>query len=336
MSAAPVDVLLAWVEDPAAGWSVGTFGAIAEFLRDTGEPAVTHRGDGWSSVVTDRGGLAVHAHPGMRPVAWERLAGTSWTHAVALCLPLAEARVPGRTTVTELGPDGAALRGTDRDAVLFDLGVGAPHLEACVRTADPELLAVLRAAEGQPVFGPGPLAGALVGASPHRVFRTALARAEVYSAIPPPGGTSPDGPHTHLLPRLLAHGRTHAATDPVPDGWVPCAAVHPPHPTRAVDGRGVTVDVERSQMFRAVLERWGHPGEVAATIAVEDAFASSAVPPEWVLARETRTTTELLLRRQEEMAPDHPHLVRWRAAIPRVAQDEQDIPLTHDPAQPST
>lgn len=328
--------LLDWVTDPAAGWSVGTFGALAEFARDADEPADVERGDDRASVVSPRGALSVSASEAVRPVAWERLSGSSWTQAVALCLPRGVARGPGRGTVTELGPDREALRATDRDALLFDLGVGAPHLEACVRTADPELVALLRAAEDSPVFGPGPLAGALVAAGPHRVFRTALARAEVYGPIPPAGGRSPDGPHTHLLPTLLAHGRTHAATDPVPEGWVPCATVHPPHPTRSMDGRRAEVDVARARRFAEVLARWGDPETVERTRAVEAALAASPAAPGWALAREVRSTVELVLRRHEEMEPDLPHLAGWRASVPRPAgAEEGEVPLTHDPAQPA-
>jgi hypothetical protein len=34
-----------------------------------------------------------------------------------------------------------------------------------------------------------------------------LGRAEIYTSIPPAGGQSPDGPHTHLVPDQLAWGR---------------------------------------------------------------------------------------------------------------------------------
>ena len=47
-----------------------------------------------------------------------------------------------------------------------------------------------------------------------------MGRVEVFQPIPSPDGKSPEGPHTHVLPRLLAHGRLNAATVPVPDGWL--------------------------------------------------------------------------------------------------------------------
>ncbi|HWN28918.1 MAG TPA: hypothetical protein VNP37_18285 [Actinomycetospora sp.] len=325
--------LLDGLADPDAGWSVGTFGALAEFLRDADEPADVRRAPGRASVVTPRGGVEVRVVDDVLPVAWERRAGESWSQAVALCLLLPSG---GRSVITELGPDTAALRDDDRDAVLVDLGVGAPHLEACVRTRDAALLAALRAAEGRPLAEAGHLASALVEAGPHRVFRTAVARLEVFTPIPPPTGASPDGPHTHLLPRLLARGRTHAATDPIPAGHVPAATLHLPHPTRTVDGRRTTPRPDRHRRAQEVLARYGDPTAVAEKAAVTEALATSAVPPPWVLARGYRATVELALRQCEELEPDHPHLAAWRTRVPRdraVGTGDEEQPLTHDPAQ---
>jgi hypothetical protein len=59
------------------------------------------------------------------------------------------------------------------------------------------------------VFEPGnPAMGMILAANPHRVFISRLGRIEVYQPIPPPSGKSPEGPHTHVLPRLLKSGRT--------------------------------------------------------------------------------------------------------------------------------
>lgn len=326
----PGEDLLAWVDDPDAGWSVGTFGALAEFLRDADEPTEVRRSPDRAVVRTPRGGLDVRLSDEVVPVAWERRAGDSWSVAVALCLFLPSG---GRSVITELGPDSGALRTQDRDAVLVDLGVGAPHLAACVRTSDAALLAVLRAADGRPLAQARDVAAALVEAGPHRVFRTGVARLEVYTPIPAPTGASPDGPHTHLLPRLLAHGRTHAATDPIPAGHAPAATVHLPHPTRAVDGRRIAPRPERHRRAQGVLARYGDPATVAAKAAVTEALATSAEPPPWALGREYRAAVELALRQCEELEPDHPRLAGWRRLLPREGGDGDAAPLTHDPAQ---
>ena len=59
--------------DPNAQWSLGTFGAIAEFMRDADEPAEIVRGEMSMSVVTPRGGIRLLAHPDLRPVAFETI-----------------------------------------------------------------------------------------------------------------------------------------------------------------------------------------------------------------------------------------------------------------------
>ncbi|MEJ8280988.1 DUF6925 family protein [Pseudonocardia spirodelae] len=267
-------LLDAHLADPHAGWSMGAPGAIAEFVRTPGEPART----GPDTVVTGRGGIRVAPHPALRPVAHRTPVGPHehWNHAVALCLPAAAARGPGRTVVTVLGPDRDALRPADRGAVLVDLGLGLPTVDACVRTADPDLRALLEGAAGGPLDGA--LTAALVAAGPHRVFTTALGRVEVYAAIPPPDGRSPDGPHTHLLPHVLREGRTHAATVPVPAGYLPCAHLYPAHPLTDLTGRPIPFDPVRAAAFDRLLDRFGDPGQREVTTRVVRAVAAGEPP----------------------------------------------------------
>ncbi|HEX4252268.1 MAG TPA: hypothetical protein VH008_30700 [Pseudonocardia sp.] len=252
-----------YLDEPEASWSMGTRGAIAEFARDAGEAVIRAAG----SVATDRGGIRLAAPPGVRPVAYETPAGPrdDWNHAVALCLPADAARCATRTSVTELGPDHAALRPDDRSAALFDLGLGTPTVDVCVRTADPALLGLLRAAAGSALFADGgTLAGRIATASPHRVFGTACGRVEVYAAIPPADGRSPDGPHTHLLPHLLrtSPGRpAHPPTVPIPPGLVSCAELYPPHPLQDLVGRPIPFDAARHQAFQRLLDRFGDAGQ---------------------------------------------------------------------------
>ena len=114
----------------------------------------------------------------------------------------------GRAVVTELGPDTEAVRPQDRKALLFDLGLGGNQADICVRSAERETIALLRSACGKPMFSSRHrLLEHLPALSPHRVFCCRTGRVEVFQPIPPPDGKSPDGPHTHVLPRLLATKR---------------------------------------------------------------------------------------------------------------------------------
>ncbi|MBY0295152.1 MAG: hypothetical protein K2X71_03790 [Methylobacterium sp.] len=260
---AVTDLLREALADPGNAWSLGSFGAIAEFMRDPDE-AVMGLTDERLGMATERGAIALTARPDLRPVAYETSVASGWNHAVALCLPEGACAMSQRGVVIELGPDRDAAREQDRDAILFDLGLDLLAVDACVRTSDPEAIACLRLGVGQPLFDhANPIGRQLVAMSPHRVFLARIGRVEVYAPIPGPGGTSPEGPHTHVLPKLLRSGRTHAATTPIPAGWVPCAGLHPAHPYKDMMGQRIAFDAARYEAFQVLLDRWGDPDLLA-------------------------------------------------------------------------
>jgi len=212
-----LDFLANQLADADTAWSLGTFGAIAEFTRDADEAAAISRADDMISAVTARGGLRIEACRDVRPIASESLTSESWSHRVALCLPQEACAMSGRSVLTEVGPDRDALRAEDRSAVLFDLGLGALQVDVCVRSNDPAIVAALRSCTGKCLFAPGNSAmGFILASNPHRIFAGRIGRIEVFQPIPPPDGKSPEGPHSHVLPKLLRSGRTHAATEPLP------------------------------------------------------------------------------------------------------------------------
>lgn len=102
-------VLRAGLNDPEAGWNMGSFGAIAEFHHVTGDAVPMAEG---LAQFTDRGGLRIERLEGVRPVAHETLSPRThrWTQGVSLCLPEDEAAMNRRNTLTELGADNNALR----------------------------------------------------------------------------------------------------------------------------------------------------------------------------------------------------------------------------------
>ena len=271
-------MLLDHIRDPESSWMCGRFGAVAEFHRDMGEPVDIVEGSTLIAA-TARGALRLDVLPDLRPVAYETLTKCmSWGQGVALCLPLDLARMGGRKVVTELGPDVDAVRPQDRDALLFDLGIGGRHLEICVRAADPETVALLRTICGQPLFTHGhAFLQRLPALSPHRVFRCRLGRVEVYQPVPPPDGKSPDGPHTHVQQRLLSLGRSHAATVPVPPGWLAGMTLYPPHPLHQSSGELKSFDRARFEAFQDLLRHYGDPALVAGKQAVSaDGLSSRA------------------------------------------------------------
>lgn len=223
-------LLSATVAAPPSGggaWLIGVEGAAAELPL---EPC-TEDGSGLAGPV---GGLRVAlaaASLELRPRSTTQAFVARDADGFIRVLVLAEPRdhLPAAAPVlTELGPDTDALDPAGRRGTLFDLGLGRPAVSFGVRTAETELIAQLRGACGlgwrQALDQVGP---ALLAASPTRVVRTAIARAEVSSPIPPPDGASPEGAHTHLLPPLLELGRELPVGLTLPPGLAPVATYLP-------------------------------------------------------------------------------------------------------------
>lgn len=258
------DLLVDHINDPDSSWMAGRFGAVAEFHRDKEEPVAIVTSPSIAAA-TDRGAIRIERLPDLRPVAYETVSKCmTWGQGVALCLPDAMARMSGRTVVTELGPDRDSVREQDRDAILFDLGLGGRNTEICVRSAEPETVALLRSICGKPLFTHGhAFLQRLPELSPHRVFRCRLGRVEVYQKVPPADGKSPPGPHTHVRAKLLALRRNHAATVPVPEGYFSGMTLYPAHPLQRAgddhDGEPIGFDMSRYEAFQALLQRYGDP-----------------------------------------------------------------------------
>jgi len=200
----------------------------------------------------------------------------------------------------------------DRDAVLFDLGLSARNVDFCIRTRDPELLALLRRDASRSVLEPGNRAmGAIIEASPHRIAISRLGRAEVYQAIDKV--KTPQGPHTHVLPKLLRRGRTHAANIPVPSGTLPCLSLYPANPLFDGLGRDKPFDTSSLANFRSLLERWGAPEYYAEKTRAVDALRSGLDADAYddPRTRLGRTALRVALRQLRQTDADNPTLHGW-------------------------
>lgn len=258
--------------DATSSWSVGEFGVLAEFHHTQLGSTASGLTAGAATVsvpftVTTSGGtMRVSPRAGVLILAYETPSPNPrlWNHGIAFCLPEGEARMDSRTGVTELGPDTDAIFESSRKALLFDLGLGRRSVNFCVRTADPALIDLLRGASGASVFEQPGLAAAIVSAAPTRVVESRMARVEITNPIPAPGGVSPDGPHTHLMPELIRRRRTHDANIPVPAGYLPCLTLYPSHPARDAEGRERPFDAALHAAYQRLLERYGDADYVAA------------------------------------------------------------------------
>lgn len=332
------DFLYEQLLHPRSQWSIGTFGAIAEFSRVGSEDVTIERQRNRLAAVSARGGISIQLDAHCRPFAFESIAYQGWSQQVALCMKIADARMSARAVLTEIGEDADALRSEDRDGVLFDLGIAAPHIDFCIRVRDARLLAWLREHEGRPLYGPdNPALGAILEASPHRVFISRMGRAEVFQRIPCHGEKSPEGPHTHLLPRLLKQRRTHAATEPIPDGYVPCAHVYPWHPADVSLGNEPMVDLDQHRYFQMVLRSFGAPEAIAIKDMVRQSVIRGQNPPveAFVRSRVQRASVRIALRQLKALSCESTTLSNWIAAFDRVQSEDNSREISAGECVPS-
>lgn len=312
--------------DPATQWSLGTFGAIAEFARDRDEPVALDLSEAALSAATLRGAIRIATDSDITLFASESPTKANWSQLVALCLPQDRCAMHGAAVLTELGPDAQAVREQDRGAILFDLGLDALQADFCVRTSDRDLVERLRACVGRPVFESGnPAMGHILATSPHRVFISRIGRIEVFQPIPPAHGKSPEGPHTHVLPKLLAHRRTHPATQPLPAGLVPCAHCYPDHPVRDGLGHPRPFDPAAYSAFQAMLQNFGDPDAIALKREVSAAVAAGAEPTAAPIANKRfgRAGIRVALRQLAAAGDASPALTAWRAAHDGILADSE-------------
>lgn len=318
-----------WIDsllgDPRHGWSIGSFGAVGEFVRDADEALEREIADHVRIFRTPRAAMRIRLDVPTRIVAYDTLAGdgVSWGHTLAFCMPCNNSLAyPG--TIMSLGTDLGAVRPEDRDAWLFDLGVSVGHVRFCLRTRDRHLRDMLLAAQNHKLFGPdcAALTTEILHAQPHRVLQSPLGRIEIFAIIPPPDGESPEGPHTHLLPGLIKTGRTHDANAPIPAGYQPVLMFNPRSPWRDAMGRRVPFDAELDRDFLRMLECYGLPEEARIRSSVESAIESGVRPHAfaWPRTRRGRAVARLTLRRIVQRRPSELAL-EWRAQHDRAEME---------------
>lgn len=329
-NATPAGVIHNLLGRADTSWSIGVEGAIGEFTLVGGDPPPGLLcGESGGEVVTERGALRVALDGIVRLVAWERLSAGSagWTHGLEICVPADAPGDFGRTVLTDLGADRAAIRPADRAGRLFDLGVGALHLGFCVRTGDAALAAVLAAAAGQTLTGPpGPTLKAIRDAHPHRVVQSRLARIEVYQKIGGlrRGARTPAGPHTHFLPERL--GRT-ASRRPVPDGWVSALTAHPGHPLTDRAGRPRPFDIRLHADVQSLLARFGPAGWLEEKTLVTGAVAAGLPPERYRTTAAGADAVRVALLQLRHTRPDLTALEAWLAAFPAPKSGHGREPL---------
>ncbi|MEM1431302.1 MAG: DUF1289 domain-containing protein [Pseudomonadota bacterium] len=212
----------------AGTWVAGVVGAVAEFTPVAGaDVEVALSGE---SVIARTQGAALRfvINDDVRALTFERNDVPLARSRIVLAVKRERGRPDCAPVLTELGPDRGAIAPEKQGERLFDLGLGRKEARFCVRVGPGRAQEALRQSLGvsfpESLPGIGP---ALLAESPWRVIETALGRIEVGTPIPPPGGVSPAGPHTHLLPDHLATGRALPAGFDLPRAYLPGAMFYP-------------------------------------------------------------------------------------------------------------
>ncbi len=213
----------------AAGtWVVGVVGAVAEFAARPGAAVTVTVGGDEVTARTPGGALRFRIDEHVRALSFDAPDTPPDRQPIVLAVLRERGRLPAAPVLADLGPDRAAILPQDRDHRLYDLGLNRKEGRFCVRVAPGPAARALGEAAGQPLAQVLPQLGpVLLAESPARVVESALGRIEVTTPIPPPGGTSPAGPHTHLLPDHLASGRAMPAGMDLPRAYLPGAIFSP-------------------------------------------------------------------------------------------------------------
>ena len=121
---AAIDLLQREMASPDTQWSLGTFGAIQIRPRPRRAGAADAIGRHHCSRDAARRHCAETA-PEQPTVGLREHHQIGLKSADRVCLPANDCAMSGRNALTEVGADHDALRPEDRQAILFDLGLGA-------------------------------------------------------------------------------------------------------------------------------------------------------------------------------------------------------------------
>src|SRR5271163_3771825 len=161
--------LIRLAREPKTRWSIGVYGAVAEFATRNHVAPTIEVGEGCLVLRKAGGAIRLRPPPGTR--IFELVGASRKTERFVLALH--RSRLTGLPTigVTELGADQDAIEPACKNERLFDLGVSRSVVRFCVRTGEPALVASLRQASGlDPLDPANGLVPTLLASSPDRVL----------------------------------------------------------------------------------------------------------------------------------------------------------------------
>ena len=223
-----LEFVVSGLEARQGTWVMGCHGATAEFMCDREEGRTLDVAGTLLTAASVRGALRLNVLADLRALQLRDPANPAGYRAIFLVRPKPNAEIPGPAGFTALGPDHAAVSASDSRDALYDLGLGRADLRFCIRLPHGDLATALAPLSGFHLNDLLKHHGmALLNQSPDRVVETDIGRIEVKTRIPLPGETSPNGPHTHLLPGHLATGRATTPGIDLPSAYRLCATYYP-------------------------------------------------------------------------------------------------------------
>lgn len=149
---------------------------------------------------------------------------------------------------------------------------------------------------------------------------------------PDTGGNSPEGPHTHVLPKLLRAARTHSANTPIPEGLIPCGSLHPENPVIDRMGRDKDFNPAAYDAFQAMLQAWGCEDYTQTKARVLSAIRAEQAPDAISLpdSRLARTAIRNAIRQLRRLGEDSPMVATWASAYDQGAPEAAEEPLHQD------
>jgi len=306
------------LEMPSTVWSLGTFGAVAEFSRHRDERCQIDLSPTGGAVTTERGGIGIDLKPFVTVAPYQMLRRDrlSWMWGVNFCATKENSALSKRKTITETGPDDKALSPEGRSGVLFDLGLGLGHIECCVRSNDTRFIDYMRSISGQ-VFSDhdSEIVEKTTRYNPARIFISRFGRIEATSPVPFNDEKTPPGPGVHIFPELLGRGRDHSANISVPCGQSVLLTMYPENPVADFSGVAKPFDRAAYDEFQSLIGEFTSPDDKKLIDTVIRAVRNAAPPRISGLTRSQRTLMRVVLRQLYWLDGANDSLARWQDAF---------------------
>ncbi len=282
-----VQVIHDYMSDPETDWRIGEQAVFSRGAEEEVDISLDHAG---GSILAQSGAVRVAVMANTRLVPAEGLSGDLWVQAGLLCLRDGDAGMARRTVLTELGSDMLAARSVDRLGTLFDLGRGGAQTDLCVRSADAELCALLRAREGSVMESDDGVFDAIESAGADFVATSRLGRIETFGRQ--------GSPDTAL--ELAA-----------PSGYANCLSFAPPRPDHAGPFDEATYGA-----FRVLYGIFADPALVKLKQSVGDALRNGGAPDSLNIGvPDERLAVAVMLRQLARRDGPSEILSRWLDAF---------------------